>query len=209
MYNTNSSSSNNGLPQTDGNTTTNNSHRSLHANRATALTFSGLPASEGNRQSSVDVCGPRQTTNGHRQPFPGTPSSNSSCEGKENGRTVGGVDLSDYMSNTTLGKTQMERDLDELPHRTFGEPISDRRAEARERQDVSLEGFFDSCGSPMVDAENHHVSSQCQCLSPSWMVGQEASVSQRKIQDNWSGGCSSGRSAYPSLADVTLSSGIS
>jgi hypothetical protein len=182
VYNNNSSSSNNGLPQTNGDTT--NSHRSFNVGRVTALTSTGSPASERNRQDAVDVCGPHQTTNGHNQPFLGAPSSNSSCERRKNGYTVGDEDLSDYMSNKTLGENQMERFLDELPYGAYGKPASDRGAEDREQQGASVEEFFDSCGSPMVDSENHHVSSQCNCLSPSWTVGQYGSVSWREIQDD-------------------------
>jgi hypothetical protein len=159
------------------------SQRSFPIDRVTALTSSDPLVLEKNRRSPRDTIRAHQKRKDHNQPRLGAPLGDKSLKRRMNTCTVGGVDLSEYMSTNTLGMNSMERFLDERHQITRRNDAFDLAAEAshyaedRHRKDPSLEEFFDLCGSPLFDSENHHISSQCTCLSSSWTVGQNPPVS--------------------------------
>jgi hypothetical protein len=178
MYNDSLSTSNKRLSQMNGTTT------SSFFPRDRVKTPTSSLSSNTNRQSSGHVYGPRQTTYSHNQIHLGASSNDSARERNKSAYTVGGLDLSEYMVNKISGETQMERFLDQLPYWMYERPASNGGAAHGEQQESSLEEYLDSCGSLMVDSKNHHVLSQCKCLSPSWMVGQYGSVPRREYEDD-------------------------
>lgn len=172
------------------------SQLSFHIDRVTAITTSDSLVLEKNRRSPRDTIRAHQKRNDHNQPYLGALLRDNSYKQRMNKWTVGGVDLSEYMSSNALGMDPLERFLDERQKITRKKDVFDLAAEFglyaedRHQKDRSLEEFFDSCGSPLFDSQSHHISSQCTCLSSSWKVGQNSLMSWRRIQN---GQCTIGR----------------